>query len=220
MVSLDVSLVGFSFAVAAYYSGSVSGEASLEEISRLSFVSFIVFIGDGGGELSTALSMFSFFSSISFSMCLGSLEQELSGRGAPEQETPQFAWFYFSAIPDCQDVIPGDLVSDDLTSVYLETGALEGYVVDAWMILADDPFLRRNTSIHFPSTSGSGFFSIATVRRNRRVFWWTWGIFTGFQGTVFNQVSLMPLHDRQWRSLPSTMTPICQSFDVITSGIE
>ena len=42
----------------------------------------------------------------------------------------------------------GDLVFDDLTSVDLEIGILEEYVVGDWVILTDDPFLWCTTSVH------------------------------------------------------------------------
>ncbi len=56
LLILEVSWVGFSFAVAVDCSGSVSGERSLEFFS----FSSLFFIDDSTGQLSAALSFFFF----------------------------------------------------------------------------------------------------------------------------------------------------------------
>ena len=60
MVSLEISLIGFSFSVTVYCFRSVSGDLSLEEIARVFFVFFLVFIGDGGGVICCAVKILFF----------------------------------------------------------------------------------------------------------------------------------------------------------------
>ena len=57
----------------------------------------------------------------------------------------------------------GDLASDDMTSGDLETGVLQVDLVVASVILTDNLFLRRTTSVCTPSSLGSGFFLIVAV---------------------------------------------------------
>ena len=223
VVFLEVSLVVFSFAVAVDYSGSVSGELSLEEISRLFFVYFLVFIGDGRGELFAALSKFSiFFCFIPFSLCLSGLELELSRGASLTGDASVYLVFIFKDSWLSGILVTADLVSDDLTSVSLETGVLEGHVLDTWMIFVDDPFPRHTTFIHSTSTSGFGFFSVAAVDAaavTNMIFGGLGGFSLAFEGK-FSARCPCCLHDQQWDRFPSTVTLIYQSFDVITSGIE
>ena len=58
------------------------------------------------------------------------------------------------------------------------TDVLEEDVVDAWVILAEDPFFWYTTSLYLPSISGSGFFSVAAVGAAVG----TDGLFGGFGG--------------------------------------
>ena len=114
--SLDASLVGFSFAVAVDGFGSVSGELSPEEFSRLFSVLFLIFIGDGRGKLSAALSKFSIFLNfVSLSLWLGSQELELSERGRSLTKDASvclilFFWYFWLLVI----LMTGDLMSDDL----------------------------------------------------------------------------------------------------------
>ena len=95
MVSLEVSLVGFFFAVTVDCRGSVPGELYLKEISRLfSFSSLFLLVTMEESCLLRCLS-FSIFSSVSFSLWLGSVELELSGGSLPNRRRLSFPGFIF-----------------------------------------------------------------------------------------------------------------------------